>query len=96
MGSTFEGLMYSLVLTARDILKGNFDKTPIERKRRAMLAIHDLFMGLLIAMIVKVLLEDFDSTDESPEGQVKQLTGKAFYKAMNEFNPFDSVFNAFK
>lgn len=97
MGSTYEGLMYSLGLTIRDIAKGNFDKTPKERKRRAMLAMHDLFMMLLAMIIVRTLLEDFPDTEKMTySDQAKQVTTKAAYKALNEFNPFDSVFNAFK
>lgn len=95
VGSIHEGLLYSLGLTLRDIKNGNFDKTPDERKRRAMLAIHDLFMGMLLAMIVNALLQDFDEPDTYAE-QAMQITTKASYKALNEFNPFDSVFNAFR
>lgn len=95
MGSTFEGLFYSLGMTLRDVVTGNFDKTTKERKRRAMLAIHDLFMGLLIAALVRILLEEFD--DKSTGIAVaKRNTTLAFYKAMNEFDPFNSVFNALK
>ena len=95
MGSIHEGLLYSLGLTLRDLKNGNFDKTPKERKRRAMLAIHDLFMGILLAMLVNSLLNDFDESDDYVD-QAKQISTKAAYKALNEFNPFDSVFNAFK
>lgn len=94
MGSPFEGLFYSLGLTLRDLVTGNFDKTPTIRKKRAMLAIHDLFMGLLVCALINALLQDFEDNDET--SQAKILTAKAFYKASNEFDPFASVFKAFK
>ena len=97
MGSTYEGLMYSLGLTLRDIKNGNFDKTPKERKRRAMLAIHDLFMMLIAMLIARTLLEDFPDTEKMTySDQAKQVTTKAVYKALNEFNPYESVFNSFR
>ena len=92
-----EGLFYSLGLCLRDLSTGNLDKTPNERKRRAMLAIHDLFMGLLLAALVRVLLNDFESEKDKPYiDQVMQGTTRAFYKATKEFDPFASVFTAFK
>lgn len=94
MGSPFEGLFYSLFLTSRDILHGNFDKTPDIRKKRAMVAIHDLFMGILVCALINALLQDFAENKET--NQAKVLTAKAFYKASNEFDPFASVFKAFK
>lgn len=92
-----EGLAYSLGLCLRDLKNGNLSKTPEERKRRAMLAIHDLLMGLLLAAFVRVLLEDFEEVEnKSVVDQAMQGTTRAFYKATKEFDPFASVFTAFK
>lgn len=94
---THEGLFYSLVHCVRDVLHGNLDKTPIQRKRRAVLAMHDLLMGLLLAAFVRILLEDFEGEkDKSYVDQAMQGTTRAFYKATKEFDPFASVFTAFK
>ncbi len=97
MKGTHEGLFYSLAKCARDLAHGNLDKTPTERKRRAMLAMHDLLIGLLLAALVRVLLEDFEAEeDKSYVDQAMQGTTRAFYKATKEFDPFASVFTAFK
>lgn len=94
---THEGLFYSLGLCARDLVHGNLDKTPEIRKRRAMLAMHDLMMGLLLAALVRILLEDFEAEKDKPYiEQAMQGTTRAFYKATKEFDPFASVFTAFK
>ena len=43
MGSTYEGLFYSLGLTMRDLyFNKSLEKTPKERIKRAKLAIHDM------------------------------------------------------
>jgi hypothetical protein len=97
MGSPFEGLFYSFGLTVRDMVTGNLDKTPKERKRRAMLMIHDMLIGMLLVALVRVFMEDFkDKQDEAYVNQAVALTSKAFYKAMLEFDPFRSVFGAFQ
>lgn len=98
MGSPMEGLMYSLGLVGRDLVMGNFDKTPVERIRRAKLAIHDLVMGMLVLALLRVLFEQFNESGSRDEGYANQALGvtqKAFEKAMQEFDPFTSVFGAF-
>ena len=100
-GDRFEGLMYSLVKSARDLVTGNLGSTPKIRKRRAMLAIHDLLVGMFLFALVRIWLEDFkserkDKKDEDYIAQAKELAGEALYKATREYNPFDAVFNAFQ
>lgn len=82
----WEGVMYSLGLTIRDIVKGNYKETPLQRKRRAMIALNDLFMALIVNSIIFALLQDFKESDET--SQAAELTGKAFLKATSEFSPF--------
>lgn len=96
VNGTFEGLFYSLAKTMRDVATGNLDKAPEEQKRRAMLAVHDLAMGLLLAAFVRILLEDFKEEKDKPYiTQAMEGTTSAFYKATKEFDPFNSVFAAF-
>lgn len=82
----WEGVMYSLGLTIRDIVKGNYKETPLQRKRRAMIALNDLFMALIVNSIIFALLQDFKESDET--SQAVELTGKAFLNATSEFSPF--------
>lgn len=82
----WEGVLYSLGLTIRDILKGKYNETPIQRKRRAMIALNDLFMAMIVNSIIFALLQDFEENEETSDAI--KLTGKAFYKASSEFNPF--------
>ena len=100
MGSMFEGLMYSLGLTMRDLVTGNINDTPVERVRRAKLAIHDILLGMLLIALVRIMFEQFKEEGGNKESRKKanqaiDMTEKALTKALNEFNPFDSVFNAF-
>jgi hypothetical protein len=97
MQGMHEGLFYSLALCTRDIIKGRSNETPKQRKRRAKLAIHDLMIGLLLAAFVRMLLEDFEEEkDKDVIGQAMQGTTRTLYKATKEFDPFASVFTAFK
>jgi hypothetical protein len=92
----FEGLFYSLIKTGRDLALGNISETPEWRIKRAKLAIHDLIMGMLLAALVRILLEDFKEEKDLPYiQQAMRGTTNSLYKALNEFNAFDSVFNAF-
>lgn len=100
MGQYHEGLMNALGMCCYDILHGNLEKTPEDRKRRAMLALHDLFIGMLLAAFVRILLEDFDkeikTEEKSAIDQALQGTTRAFYKAFKQFDPFSTVFTAFQ
>lgn len=99
-GSMSEGLMYSLGLTLRDIKNGKLGDTPQERKNRAKLAIHDLIVGMMLAALIRILFEEFKDNkgniSDDYAGQVVGITEKAFYKALKEFDPIDSVFGAFQ
>ena len=80
----------------RDIATGNLENSSDLQKRRAMLAVHDLAMGLMLAAFVNILLQEFKSEKDKPYYvQALQGTTSAFYKATKEFDPFNSVFAAF-
>lgn len=96
-GDRFEGLFYSLALTIRDALTGDLKTTPVQRKRRALVGLHDLLIGFLLAALVRVMLEDFKDEDQtSVVANTKMLTTNAFYKATREFDPINSIFQAFQ
>jgi len=86
-----------LVHVIRDAAKGNLKQTPKIQKRRALLALHDLLMAYLLMALVRVLLEDFEETkNDSIITKARYNTTDALKKALYEFDPFNSVFGAFK
>lgn len=86
MHDPWEGIIYSLGHVMRDITKGKYNEIPLQRKRRAMIALNDLFMAMIVNSIIFALLQDFKESGETNDAV--ELTGKAFLKATSEFSPF--------
>ena len=53
-------------------------------------------MSMILLAIVRILLEEFKEGADKGTQQAIDLASKPFTKAMSEFDPYSSVFNAFK
>lgn len=91
-GKMQEGLMYSMIFTFRDIVKGNALDSFHDKQRMGnlMLAMNDLFIGTLLTYLLTLMFT-------GGSGNVKDIKPGAaipysvMMKAVNEFNPFTSI-----
>ena len=76
--------MYSLGHVFRDIIQGKYGETSEARKRRAMIAMNDIIMGMIAAALVAALLAEVKKEDVN---EANTLALKMLYKTTTEFGP---------
>ena len=91
-GEIFEGLMYSLALTARDVAKGNLEKTDKLRVQRAKLALNDLAAALAMLLVGWIFLSDKKAIKEM--GYAEKTMLLVGMKSMSDLNMIASVFGS--
>lgn len=99
IGSKSEGLLYSLGYLLRDLRDLKLDETDPERMHRAMLALHDLLLGLFLMWIASLMMYDTltpTKKDKAIYSQAQQYGQSIMMKSLNEFDPINSIFGAIK
>lgn len=99
VGSYSEGLLYSLGYCIKDLKNGNLTSTDPQRKRRAMLALHDLLLGILLLKLASLMIYGVTSPSKADREALsygQQYASKIMMNSMLEFDPLDSVFNTLK
>ena len=84
--------MYSLALTAREVIKGNGSNVEEYRVRNAKLALHDLFVTMMLLLLGALIMSKDKDTGKIPfreMGQPQQLATKILMKSFGEFNSGD-------
>lgn len=89
--------MYSLALTFRSVVTGDFNKVEPQRLKQAKLALHDLLVALMSLMISSFLMSDKKKSKNDPEklDQYSKLGIKILQRATGEFDPFSNFASPF-
>ena len=96
VGDPFEGLMYSLGMTARALFRGELDETPEYRINNAKLMVHDLIVAM-IAILLGLALFAKDSDVEGDKstwdemGQYERIMARILMRSSSEFDPFQLI-----
>ena len=102
-GSPYEGLMYSVLGTIKDVVTLNFDdikhnndRTYGDRNRRALFALSDAFLIFLLFGLVKMLINAFiaENGTEGLTGTTLKMASSVNGKILNEYNLFNSTFGS--
>lgn len=96
VGDPFEGLMYSLGMTARALFKGEIDETPEYRINNAKLMLHDLIVAMISIFLGLALFSKDEDVEGSKTawdemGQYQRVMTRILMRSSTEFDPFQLI-----